>query len=108
VTTTTLTTVSEWVLIGDSGVLSLDELAALCGAETEWIAELVDLEVLRPQGDDRATWRFGATDLGRTRRLQCLARDFDINLEAAALILDLLEEAERLRALLRRAGIAAE
>lgn len=79
-----------------------------CSAETEWIIELVDLGVLTPQGGDRSSWRFGATDLGRARRLSRLCRDFEVNLAAAAVILDLLEETERLRARLRRAGLEAD
>ena len=41
----------------------------------------------------------------RARRLARLARDFQASAEAAALILDLLDEIERLRARLRRAGM---
>jgi chaperone modulatory protein CbpM len=99
-------TVGIW--IGDQGVLSLEELAAACGVEAGWIVELVDLGILVPQGRDRSSWRFGATDLGRARRLLRLCRDFEVNLVAAAVILDLLEETERLRARLRCAGLEVD
>jgi chaperone modulatory protein CbpM len=99
-------TVEIW--IGEQGVLSLEELAIACGTQAEWIVELVDLGVLSPQGRDRSSWRFGATDLGRARRLLRLCHDFEANLGAAAVILDLLEETERLRARLRRAGLEVD
>lgn len=98
--------VSVWV--GDHGVLSVEELALACGADLDWIAELVDMGVLSPEGAGRSAWRFGASDLGRARKLLRLIRDFEVNLEAAAVILDLLEETERLRARLRRAGVPVD
>jgi chaperone modulatory protein CbpM len=93
------------VWIGDEGVLSLEELALACGAEVDCIAELVDLGVLTPQGADATAWRFAAADVQRSRRLLRLMRDFETSLDVAALILDLLEETERLRSRLRRAGL---
>lgn len=98
--------VSVW--IGDEGVLSLEEMSLACGAEVDCIVELVELDVLTPQGADATAWRFAATDVQRARRLLRLMRDFETNFEAAAVILDLLEETERLRARLRRAGLAPD
>jgi len=96
------------VWIGDQGVLSLDELALACGMDAEWVAELVDIGVLMPEGSGRSGWRFAAADLARARKLMRLSRAFDTNLEVAAVILDLLEETDRLRARLRQAGLAVE
>jgi chaperone modulatory protein CbpM len=98
--------VSVW--IGDQGVLSLEELAMACGAEVDSLLELVEMGVLSPEGAERTAWRFGAGDIRRARKLLRLMRDFEANLEAAVVILDLLEETERLRAQLRRAGLAAD
>lgn len=67
--------------------------------------ELVEVGILVPQGPEVAAWRFGAVDLMRARRLTRLQRDFGASTEAAAVILDLLDEIERLRAQLRRAGL---
>ena len=93
------------ILISEKGALSLEEVVEACGAETAWVVELVEVGVLSPEGRDEAAWRFGAPDLLRARRLARLARDFQASAEAAALILDLLDEIERLRARLRRAGM---
>ncbi|CAI8791028.1 chaperone modulator CbpM [Methylocaldum szegediense] len=101
-------TSSVTVWIGDEGILSVEELAAACGVEANWIQELVDMAVLSPKGSEKATWRFGAGDVRRVRTLVRLMRDFETNLETAAVILDLLEETERLRAQLRRAGLLAD
>ena len=93
------------ILISEKGALSLEEVVEACGAETAWVVELVEVGILSPEGRDEAAWRFGAPDLLRARRLARLARDFEASAEAAALILDLLDEIERLRARLRRAGM---
>ena len=93
------------ILVGEQGALSLEEVVEACGAETAWVVELVEVGILSPEGRDEAAWRFGAPDLLRARRLARLARDFAGSAEAAALILDLLDEIERLRARLIRAGV---
>ncbi len=93
------------ILVGEHDALSLQEMVEACRAETRWVVELVEVGVLSPQGEVEAEWRFGAADLLRARRLARLARDFGANTEAAAVILDLLDEIDRLRARLRRAGV---
>ena len=50
-------------------------------------------------------WRFPGTALARARRMRQLERDFDAVPEMAALVADLLEEMDALRARLRRAGL---
>jgi chaperone modulatory protein CbpM len=92
-------------VIGDEGVLALEELARACGAEAKWIIELVAVGVLEPQGTDISCWRFRAADLTCARRVARLQRDFEASLDAAAVMLDLLDQIERLRARLKRAGL---
>jgi len=92
-------------VIGDEGVLSIEELARACSAETRWIIELVAVGVLEPQGTEISRWRFRAADLTCARRVARLQRDFDASLDAAAVMLDLLDQIEQLRARLKRAGL---
>lgn len=92
-------------VIGDEGVLALEELARACGAEAKWIIELVAVGVLEPQGTDISLWRFRAADLTCARRVFRLQRDFDASLDAAAVMLDLLDQIEQLRARLKLAGL---
>lgn len=92
-------------VIGDEGVLSIEELARACSAEPQWIIELVSVGVLEPQGRETSRWRFRATDLTCARRVARLQRDFDASLDAAAVMLHLLDQIEQLRARLKRAGL---
>lgn len=93
------------IVITEQDALSLEDLVEACGAEAAWIIELVEIGVLSPLGEDPAAWRFAAADLLRARRHARLSRDFGASLEAGALILDLLDEIERLHVRLRRAGM---
>ncbi|MCS6291511.1 MAG: MerR family transcriptional regulator [Nitrospira sp.] len=92
-------------VIGDEGVLSIEELAKACRAEAQWVIELVAVGVLEPQGTETSRWRFRAADLTCARRVARLQRDFDASLDAAAVMLDLLDQIEQLRARLKRAGL---
>jgi chaperone modulatory protein CbpM len=51
-----------------------------------------------------AEWRFGVAALERARRLREIERAFDAGPELAALVADMLEEMDELRAQLRRRG----
>lgn len=93
-----------WV-IGDEGVLTAEELARACRADVSWIAELTEVGVLDPEGEEQSGWRFGATDLTVARRAARLQQDFSVSTEAVAVMLDLLAEIERLRDRLKRAGL---
>jgi len=91
-------------VIGDEGVLSIEELARACSAEAQWIIELVAVGVLEPQGTEISRWRFRAADLTCARRVARLQRDFEASLEAAAVMIDLLKQIDELRARLKQAG----
>jgi chaperone modulatory protein CbpM len=93
----------------EDALLELEEVAVSCTVSREWIVERVHTGVLLLEaGADPSGWRFSGRDLLRTRRLFALERDFDANPELAGLVADLMEEIERLRTRLRRAGLSLE
>jgi len=94
------------VCLTDENALDLEAFAAACGTEVEFVRSLVDEGLLQPIVD-RPAWRFGGEELARVRRICRLQRDFEASLQSVAVMLDLIDEVERLRAQLRRAGIAA-
>lgn len=81
--------------------LSLAEISRCCGATTEQIRVLVAEGVVSPGGRSQDDWRFGASDLARTRRALRLQSDLGVNPAGAALAVELLEEMQRLRARVR-------
>ena len=96
----------EEILIGsliDSSWLTLEQLAAACTVEPGWLLRHIE-EGLFPHAESVAgVWCFSSHSLLRARRMRQLERDFDAVPELAALMADLLEELDELRA---RLGIA--
>ena len=82
--------------------LSLADLCRACQMPAERVLELVEEGVIEPVGHDPARWRFHGVCVRRVRRVQRLEQDLGVNVAGAALVLDLLEELERLRERLRR------
>jgi chaperone modulatory protein CbpM len=70
--------------------LTLEELTVVCAVSAEWVRERV-AEGLLPA-------RFDTLVVRRVRRMHALERDFDAAPELAALMADLLEELDALRA----------
>jgi chaperone modulatory protein CbpM len=92
------------ICLTEQHALELEDFAAACGSETGFIRSLVDEGLLQPQTAQGA-WRFGGEELSRVRRIRRLQRAFDANLDSVAVMVDLIDEIERLRAQLRRAGL---
>lgn len=88
-------------VLDESVTLTLTELSGACRVREELIVELVEEGVIEP--DIRQEhWTFPSTALRRAGRAVRLQRDLEINAAGAALVLDLLEEIEELRARLGR------
>jgi len=90
-------------VVDDGGALGVVELAHACGAGTEWVAQLVEIGVIAAddiEGPARQ-WRFRSGALQCALQARRLQRDFDIGLDAAALIIDLEREVRRLKALVQ-------
>ena len=92
------------VCLIDEHALELEAFAAACGTEAEFVRLLVDEGLVQPVALQPA-WRFGGEELARVRRICRLQRDFEANLQSVAVMLDLMDEIERLQAALLRAGV---
>ena len=91
-------------LVEDSW-LTVEQLAAACAVDADWLLARLDAGFL-PQTESAAgVWRFSPAAIRRARRMRQFERDFDAAPELAALIADLLDEADVLRARLRAAGL---
>jgi chaperone modulatory protein CbpM len=82
----------------EDGWCSLEEFALACRLEPAWLQRCLDEELLPGLKTGEDKWQFSATSLMRARRIYRLERDFDANLELAALVADMLEELDQLRA----------
>jgi chaperone modulatory protein CbpM len=100
----TTTLVTTTVCRGEDAWLELPELAQACQVSPSFIEQLVGEGLLQPALTEPA-WRFGGDELARVRRIRRLQADFEASLTSVALMLDLLDEIDRLRGLLQRAGV---
>ncbi|MDE2401692.1 MAG: MerR family transcriptional regulator [Burkholderiales bacterium] len=85
----------------DEAQLSLDELAKACAVEPAWLVVRVQSGLLGQESVPANEQRFTSAELVRARRLLAIERDFDANAELAALVVDLIEEVQWLRARVR-------
>ena len=94
------------VCLIDEHALELEAFAAACGTEAEFVRLLVDEGLVQPVALQPA-WRFGGEELARVRRICRLQRAFEANLQSVAVMMELIDKIEQLRAQLQRAGIPA-
>jgi chaperone modulatory protein CbpM len=90
----------------DDACLTLDELCSVCALERDWLVVRVREGLVPASGTTDAEWRFTTTTLARVRRMRDIERTYDAAPELAALVADMLQEMDELRARLRRSGIA--
>ncbi|HTT14071.1 MAG TPA: chaperone modulator CbpM [Burkholderiaceae bacterium] len=97
------TTRGAAVLLDEDERLDLPQFAQACGTTIAYVEEMI-LEGMLVPGGERPGIVFGAAEITRVRRALRLQRDFDASLPSVAVMLDLLDEIERLRMQLWRAG----
>lgn len=89
----------------EDACLTLEQLAEACAVEPVWIVRHIEEGLFPPPAETNGDWRFTPALLLRARRIRMLERDFDAVPELAALVADLLEEMDELRARLQRSGV---
>jgi len=91
---------SEIAEIG--GVWTIEEICVACQVEQGWVAGLVSHGVIEPvEGGRPGVARYAAASVMRVAKAKRLERDLSLNTPGVALVLDLLDEIERLRSKLR-------
>lgn len=97
-------TIYSAVMVDGTAPLSLPEMAHLCEQHVDWVVSLVheglvglERDVL-PAETPLDLWAFASAAAARARQIARVQRDFEVNLDAAALMVDLMEEVRQLRA----------
>lgn len=89
------------LILEDQSELTLADICRACAMDDVVIIEMVEEGVLTPAGESPAQWRFSGLHLQHAKVAVRLQRDLGVNLQGAALALQLLEEMDLLRARLR-------
>jgi chaperone modulatory protein CbpM len=85
------------IVLDEQVTFTLREFCGACGVRRQMIIEMVEEGVIEPALPSEAEWKFHGQTLVRAQRALRLVRDLDINWPGAALVLDLLDEIERLK-----------
>ncbi len=101
--------IMQGLLLNDANTLTLVEISRACTTNAEWVLALIEEGIIEPLSDTGSS-RHGATSepgsnallfpgssLQRAQTVRRLQRDLSINLPGAALVLELMDELERLR-----------
>lgn len=83
--------------------LTLEQVAAACRVEPDWLVRHIEEGLFPGSRGTAGIWRFSSAQLLRARRMRQVERDFDAAPELAALVADMLEELDELRARLDHA-----
>lgn len=86
----------EGQMLDETAWLEIGEFCAYLRVERHWVVELVEAGVIEPRGTVPEAWSFPASAIGRARATARLVSDLGVNLAGAAVILDLIEERDRL------------
>jgi chaperone modulatory protein CbpM len=88
----------------EGACLTLDQLCALAALDRDWLVRHVEEGLIPASGTLVAEWRFSTVHVTRARRMHEIERAYEAAPELAALVADLLEELDLLRARLGRGG----
>ena len=89
----------------EDACLTREQLCAACALELDWLIRHVEEGLIPVSGTVITEWRFTTVHLTRARRMHEIERTYDAAPELAALVADMLEEMDDLRARLRRKGL---
>lgn len=91
----------DFAEIVDDAILTVDELARICGVTSDWVYQHVQDGILKVD-NNHGEWRFDSFSLIRARRVIHLETSFDADPQLAALTADLIDEVLHLRRILNQ------
>lgn len=100
--------VLKGIVIEDGNLLTLEEFCMAAHADRTLVIEMVEYQLLTPEGNSPEVWRFDSVSLRRMRIANSFYHDLEVNLPGIALALDLLDkidDAQRQLRILKRQGL---
>lgn len=91
-------TTTRTQVLDDEFTFTFTALCRASGADDDQVQALVEEGLLQPSGSGPGDWQFSGLAVLRVRSTLRLARELELNLHAAAIVMDLLAEIESLKA----------
>ena len=88
-------------IVAPDALCTLEDLCVACNVETGWVVALVEHGVIEPLGRSQSEWQFSSLAVLRVARARRLERDLSLDAPGIALVLELLDEIDQLRARLK-------
>lgn len=85
------------VVITNHTCLTLEEFAHAINTNQQVVIEMVEYQLLQPQGKTPEEWRFDSICLKRGRTAVSFYRDLEVNMPGIALALELIDKLETLQ-----------
>ena len=95
-------TVLTGVVVEQQTTLTIDDMSRICKIQRHRIVTLVNEGILDPTGPKPAQWHFPVSSLQRAKRALRIKQGLEINMAGVAVVLDLLDEIDKLQAELAR------
>ncbi len=94
--------VYQGTLTEEETEVTLMQLCGFCDLPPEHIIELVGEGILETEGESSQEWRFSFTTIERVKKIQRLRTDFGLTVSGVGLVMELLDEIDRLEALINK------
>lgn len=85
------------VIIEKTACLTLTEFCQATHIPAELILQMIEYQLIEPQGKTETEWRFDSVSIKRARTAASFYQDLEINLPGIALALELLEKIDDLQ-----------
>lgn len=85
------------MILEKNQTLTLEEFSFATKVDKNLIIEMVEYQLLHPEGNDPSHWRFDSISLHRGRIAASFYHELEVNLPGIALALDLLDKLEDLQ-----------
>lgn len=86
----------EGIIIDEEEFISITHLCHNYNHSQEEIVELVEEGILNPIGSTKNEWRFHYRAIARIQKVRRLQKDFELDLSASGLVMQLLDRIEEL------------
>lgn len=92
----------EGVLLDESVTYTLVEFSQMCVIPKEMVFQMIDYGIVEPDGETQEQWVFHYQSVERAQKAIRLQKDLEINWSGISLALDLIDEVNELREMVRQ------